>query len=241
MPELSTDVRYIKGVGEQRAKALARLGVRTLGDLLNYFPRAYEDRTAVRPIAELALDETACVRAMVAAEPRLTRVRRGLDLVKLRIVDESGSADVTFFNQSYVRDQLVPGESYVFYGKAGGNLLRKTFTNPVFEREDRAGTVTGRILPLYRLTHGISNKLVVSAVECALNACGDMLPELLPAEITEQYALPKVGFAYRNVHFPPDRETLALARRRLTFEEFFVLSCATPKRCCSSVTARPRL
>lgn len=229
MPELSTDVRYIKGVGEQRAKALARLGVRTLGDLLNYFPRAYEDRTAVRPIAELALDETACVRAMVAAEPRLTRVRRGLDLVKLRIVDESGSADVTFFNQSYVRDQLVPGESYVFYGKAGGNLLRKTFTNPVFEREDRAGTVTGRILPLYRLTHGISNKLVVSAMECALNACGDMLPELLPAEITEQYALPKVGFAYRNVHFPPDRETLALARRRLTFEEFFVLSCATQR------------
>ena len=229
MPELSTDVRYIKGVGEQRAKALARLGVRTLGDLLNYFPRAYEDRTAVRPIAELALDETACVRAMVAAEPRLTRVRRGLDLVKLRIVDESGSADVTFFNQSYVRDQLVPGESYVFYGKAGGNLLRKTFTNPVFEREDRAGTVTGRILPLYRLTHGISNKLVVSAVECALNACGDMLPELLPAEIAEQYALPKVGFAYRNVHFPPDRETLALARRRLTFEEFFVLSCATQR------------
>ena len=229
MPELSTDVRYIKGVGEQRAKALARLGVRTLGDLLNYFPRAYEDRTAVRPIAELALDETACVRAMVAAEPRLTRVRRGLDLVKLRIVDESGSADVTFFNQSYVRDQLVPGESYVFYGKAGGNLLRKTFTNPVFEREDRAGTVTGRILPLYRLTHGISNKLVVSAVECALDACGDMLPELLPAEITEQHALPKVGFAYRNVHFPPDWETLALARRRLTFEEFFVLSCATQR------------
>ena len=229
MPELSTDVRYIKGVGEQRAKALARLGVHTLGDLLNYFPRAYEDRTAVRPIAELALDETACVRAMVAAEPRLTRVRRGLDLVKLRIVDESGSADVTFFNQSYVRDQLVPGESYVFYGKAGGNLLRKTFTNPVFEREDRAGTVTGRILPLYRLTHGISNKLVVSAVECALNACGDMLPELLPAEITERYELAKVGFTYRNIHFPSDPHSLELAKRRIAFENLFVRACAVQK------------
>ena len=229
MPELSTDVRYIKGVGEQRAKALARLGVRTLGDLLNYFPRAYEDRTAVRPIAELALDETACVRAMVAAEPRLTRVRRGLDLVKLRIVDESGSADVTFFNQSYIRDQLVPGESYVFYGKAGGNLLRKTFTNPVFEREDRAGTVTGRILPLYRLTHGISNKLVVSAVECALNACGDMLPELLPAEITERYELAKVGFTYRNIHFPSDPHSLELAKRRIAFENLFVRACAVQK------------
>ena len=227
--QLDTDIRYIKGIGEARARSLEKLGIRDLAGLVSYFPRAYEDRTAVRPIAELAMDETACVRAMVAAEPRLTRVRRGLDLVKLRIVDESGSADVTFFNQSYVRDQLVPGESYVFYGKVGGNLLRKTFTNPVFEREDRAGTVTGRILPLYRLTHGISNKLVVSAVECALDACGDMLPELLPAEITEQYALPKVGFAYRNVHFPPDWETLALARRRLTFEEFFVLSCATQR------------
>ena len=229
MPELSTGVRYIKGVGEQRAKALARLGVRTLGDLLNYFPRAYEDRTAVRPIAELALDETACVRAMVAAEPRLTRVRRGLDLVKLRIVDESGSADVTFFNQSYVRDQLVPGESYVFYGKAGGNLLRKTFTNPVFEREDRAGTVTGRIQPLYRRTHGISNKLVVSAVECALDACGDMLPELLPAEITERYELAKVGFTYRNIHFPSDPHSLELAKRRIAFENLFVRACAVQK------------
>lgn len=229
MPELSTDVRYIKGVGEQRAKALARLGVRTLGDLLDYFPRAYEDRTAVRPIAELAVDETACVRAMAAAEPRLTRVRRGLDLVKLRIVDESGSADVTFFNQSYVRDQLVPGESYVFYGKAGGNLLRKTFTNPVFEREDRAGTVTGRILPLYRLTHGISNKLVVSAMECALNACGDMLPELLPAEITERYELAKVGFTYRNIHFPSDPHSLELAKRRIAFENLFVRACAVQK------------
>ena len=229
MPELSTDVRYIKGVGEQRAKALARLGVRTLGDLLNDFPRAYEDRTVVLPIAELTLDEAACVRAMVATEPRLTRVRRGLDLVKLRIVDESGSADVTFFNQSYVRDQLVRGESYIFYGKAGGNLLRKSFTNPVFEREDRAGVVTGRILPLYRLTHGISNKLVVSAVESALDECGDMLPELLPAEITERYALAKVGFTYRNIHFPADLESLALAKRRIAFEHLFVRACAVQK------------
>ena len=229
MPELSTDVRYIKGVGEQRAKALERLGVRTLGDLLNNFPRAYEDRTVVRPIAELTIDETACVRAMVATEPRLTRVRRGLDLVKFRIVDESGSADVTFFNQSYVRDQLVLGESYVFYGKAGGNLLRKTFTNPVFEREDRAGAVTGRILPLYHLTRGISNKLVVSAVESALDACGDMLPELLPAAITERYELAKVGFTYRNIHFPAGQEALALAKRRIAFEHLFVRACAVQK------------
>ena len=226
MPDLHTDIRYIKGVGEQRAKSLARLGIRTLGDLLNYFPRAYEDRTVERPIAEVLPEETACIRAMVATEPRLTHVRRGMDLVKLRIVDESGSADLTYFNQSYVRDQLVKGEVYVFYGRMGGSLLHRTMANPVYERADRAGVTTGRILPIYRLTHGISNKLLLTAEENALEACGDMLPELLPGEITARYALPKAGFAYRNVHFPPDWETLALARRRLIFEELFVLSCA---------------
>jgi len=226
MPDLTSDIRYIKGIGEQRAKSLARLGIRTLGDLLHYFPRTYEDRTVFRPIGEVLPEETACLRAMVATEPRLTHVRRGMDLVKLRIVDESGSADVTYFNQSYVRDQLVKGESYVFYGKMGGTLLRRTLTNPVYEREDRAGVTTGRILPVYRLTHGISNKLLITAMESGLEACGDMLPELLPGDVTARYSLPKVGFAYRNVHFPPDFPTLALARRRLIFEELFVLSCA---------------
>ena len=226
MPDLGTDVRYIKGIGEQRAKSLSRLGIRTLGDLLNYFPRTYEDRTVTRPLAEVLPEETVCVRAMVATEPRLTHVRRGMDLVKLRIVDESGSADVTYFNQSYVRDQLQKGESYVFYGKVGGSLLRKTMTNPIYEREDRSGVTTGRILPVYKLTHGISNKLLITVMESALDCCGDMLPELLPPSVSEERALPKAGFAYRNVHFPPDWETLALARRRLIFEELFVLSCA---------------
>ena len=91
MPELHSDIRYIKGVGEQRAKSLARLGIHTLGDLLNYFPRSYEDRTVERPIAEVLPEETACIRAMVATEPRLTHVRRGMDLVKLRIVRATSS------------------------------------------------------------------------------------------------------------------------------------------------------
>ena len=226
MPDLTTDIRYIKGVGEARAKSLARLGIHTLGDLLNYFPRSYEDRTTEKPIAEVLPEETACIRAMVATEPRLTHVRRGMDLVKLRIVDESGSAELTYFNQSYVRDQLIKGETYVFYGKVGGTLLRRTMANPIYERADRAGVTTGRILPIYRLTHGISNKLLVTAMENALEHCGDMLPELLPEGVTARYSLPRAGFAYRNVHFPPNWETLALARRRLIFEELFVLSCA---------------
>ena len=94
MADLTTDIRYIKGIGEQRAKALGRLGLYTLGVVIGYFPRSYEDRTVVSTIADAPAEENVCIRAMVATEPRLSRIRRGLDLVKLRAVDESGALDI---------------------------------------------------------------------------------------------------------------------------------------------------
>ena len=97
MAELQTDVRYIKGIGEQRAKALARLGIRTLRDLIAYFPRAYEDRRTGRNIAQLQDGESAWVEAMVAAAPTRSRIRRGLELVKLRAVDAHRGAGCDLF------------------------------------------------------------------------------------------------------------------------------------------------
>jgi len=226
MPELTTNVRYIKGIGEQRAKTLARLGINTLRDLVSYFPRDYEDRRAIRTIASAPVGETACIRAMVATAPQLSRVRRGLELVKFRIVDETGAIDVTYFNQKYVKDQLRLGETYIFYGKVGGFPTRKTMTNPIFEREGAAGNVTGRIVPIYRLTAGISQKVLMNAVSQGLAACGDSFPDYLPADIREKYELAQARFSYENIHFPKDFGALELARRRLIFEELFVLSCA---------------
>ena len=95
MADLNTDVRYIKGIGEQRAKALGKLGIATLRDLISYFPRAYDDRTQLRRIADLAPGEAAGVAAMVSAPPTISHVRRGLDLVKLRAVDDTGELNVT--------------------------------------------------------------------------------------------------------------------------------------------------
>jgi len=226
MPDVNSNVQYIRGIGEQRARALGRLGIRTLGDLIRFFPRAYEDRTVFRSIASLVPEETACVRAMVVSEPRLSRIRRGLELVKLRVVDDSGSLDITFFNQSYTRQQLHTGESYVFYGRIQGNMLRKSMVNPQFEPESAAGTLTGRIVPVYRLTAGVSQKLLIGAVRSGLEACGDILPEPLPEKIRTRYALAGLGFSCRNIHFPGDYEALRLARRRLIFEELFVLACS---------------
>ena len=96
MPDLTTDVRYIKGIGEQRAKALQKLNIRTLGDLIAYFPRAYDDRRTFCKIRDMQPGENVCVQAMVAATPTLSRIRKGLELVKVRAVDETGTLDVTF-------------------------------------------------------------------------------------------------------------------------------------------------
>lgn len=130
MADLNTDVRYIKGIGEAKAKALGKLGIFTLGDLIGWFPRRYEDRRETRPISSLIPGETACVAAMIASEPKVSHIRKGMDLVKVRAVDDTGALDVTFFNQSWLKNQLRVGETYIFYGRAEGSLLRKTMGRP---------------------------------------------------------------------------------------------------------------
>ena len=214
MADLGTGVRYVKGMGEQKAKALEKLGIHTLQDLISYFPRAYDDRREVVKIKDLRDGESACVEAMVAAEPTLGRVRRGLELVKLRAVDESGTLDVTFFNQAYRKTSLRPGETYTFYGRAEGTLLRKAMTNPVVELEGRR-ELTGRIVPIYPLTAGVTQLTLLRAVAQGLAACRDLLADPLPDEVRRRHGLCHIGYAYEKIHFPGDERELADARRRL--------------------------
>ncbi len=223
MADLKTDVRYIKGIGEQRAKALGKLGIRTLRDLISWFPRRYEDRTETRRIADLVPGEAACVAAMAASAPTVSHIRKGLDLVKLRAVDETGALDVTFFNQSWLKNSLHPGETYVFYGKAEGNLLRRRMANPIVEPEGQR-EATGRIVPVYPLTAGVSQLILSRSIRQGLDACADILPDILPDEVRREHQLCRVGYAYENIHFPADSQALDLARRRLAFEELFLFT-----------------
>lgn len=226
MNRLTDDIRYIKGVGEQRAKSLAKLGIRTLLDAISCFPRAYEDRRMLYSIGNAPLDIPVCIKAVAAAPPSATFVRRGMELLKLRAVDESDSVEITWFNQNYLKNQLIPGESYIFYGRISAMGRRRTMTNPIFEREDRQGTVTGRILPLYRLTSGISQKFLQQVIRQALDACGGNVPDVLPRDVCRRNNLAQAGFSYENIHFPRDEQALDLARNRLVFEELFVLAAA---------------
>ena len=223
MASLHTDIRYIKGVGEARARSLAKLGITDLFSLLSYFPRTYEDRRAYKTIAGLVPGEMSCVCAVVAGEPKLSRIRKGLDLVKLRVVDETGALELTYFNQSYLKTAFRTGDAYVFYGRAEGAPGRPRMVSPLFEREG-ARQITGRIMPIYPLTAGVSQSMLCKAVEQGLSACIDELPDILPEDVRFTYQLCHTRFAYENIHFPADDEALAAARRRLAFEELFLLA-----------------
>ena len=224
MTDLGTNVRYIKGIGEARAAALEKLGITTLGDLIAYFPRGYEDRTQVRPIRELTAGESVCVRGMVAADLTAYRISGGRTIAKTRVVDDSGSLDLVFFNMEHRRDALHQGDVCVFFGKVEDNLRRKQMINPLFEPEGRQ-QVTGRIMPIYPLTAGVTQGLMARAARQGLDACRELLPDVLPDEVRQAHKLCYVNYAYENIHFPASPEALEVARRRLVFEELFLLTC----------------
>ena len=224
MADLQTDVRYIKGIGEARAKALSKLGIATLQDLIGYFPRRYEDRTMTRAIRELELGETVCVRAMIANDPVASRISGGRTVVKARAVDDSGALDLTFFNQEYRKNSLHRGETYIFCGKVEGNLLARRMINPIVEQEGQQ-VLTGHIVPIYPLTAGVSQNLLYKAVGQGLTECRHLLTDCLPDAVRQEHSLCHSGYAYENIHFPADAEALNLARRRMVFEELFILSC----------------
>ena len=221
---LNTALRELPGVGQARAKALAKLGLETAGDLLAWYPRGYEDRRQFAAIASAPADLPVCLEVMAAEEPRLSYIRKGLELVKVRLVDDTGSLTATFFNQTYMKNALRRGESYIVYGKVEGLPGRRQMTNPVCERADRA-RFTGCILPVYPLTKGISNNLMAALARRCVEGCAGQVEETLPQALRQEHALAGVEFACRNIHFPADEEALALARRRLIFEELFSLTC----------------
>ena len=212
----------LSGVGPARKKALERLGLSSVEDVLEYFPRDYEDRTRCPSIPETLEDSPVCFEAMVTEAFRTSRIRKGLEVTKGKISHHTAQVSVTFFNQSYVTQTLQYGETYVFYGKLDGKGNRRQMTNPYFERlgEEK---LTGRITPVYPLTAGISHNFLAGLVRRVLPLAEEK-EEVLPPSVLSHYQLAQVEFSYRNIHFPESWEALALARRRLIFEELLCLS-----------------
>ncbi|MCX7615486.1 MAG: ATP-dependent DNA helicase RecG [Clostridiales bacterium] len=224
MNGLETEVRYVKGIGEKRAKLLNRLSIHTLKDFLNYFPRDYEDRSKLKKISELQFGESACIKAVLATDLNTSRKSGGQTVLKFRVFDDTGSLGITYFNQTYVKNQLCKGNEYIFFGKIQGDFLRPELINPAFEAVSKAGKSTGRILPVYPMISGLTRSIIIQGVEAALAAGFDELNDDLPDSLRKQYDLVHAKDAYQNIHFPKSLADALNARKRFIFEELFFLS-----------------
>ena len=218
--ELQSDIRYLKGVGEERARLYRKLGVETVEDLLYHLPRRYIDLSHPLPLAQAQPGQKCAVRALLAQKGREQRIRRGLSVYKLTAVDGPVTLQITFFNAKYTVESLREGEEYLFYGELGGGFYTRKMESPLVFRPEEAGT----LLPVYPLTQGLSNKMVSRQVKEALHRVDELPDPLAASGLPEQYGLMSYAEALHAVHFPQDWEKIETGRDRMVFDELLCLT-----------------
>lgn len=227
--DLDSSVTALRGVGPKRSERLARLGVRTIRDMLYLLPRRYDDYSQMKPINRLEYGEEVTVIGKVGkADVRETR--GGGSIFKAVLTDGTGSVEVTWFNQSYLAKKIRRGHQIVISGQVDEYLGRLCFTSPEWEplREDLLHTK--RIVPVYPLTEGISGKWLRRLMKRTVTYWSRRLPDYLPASVQQEEGLLDLEAAIVQVHFPDSQKWLKRARYRLAFDELFVLQVALLRR-----------
>ena len=213
-------VTKIKGISEKKAALFKKLGVTSVGDLISYYPRAYDNWSAITPISEVQHGERVVIRARLAAAVSTVRISGGRLMSKATVCDDSGYMNLVFFNNKYIDSMLRYGEEYCFMGKVqrekyGYQMLSPEFTSP------KSGDA---ITPVYNLTAGLNNRVVMKAVKEALSMLPEVIRDPLPYDVLTRYDLCPLSYALQNIHFPADIPAMERARRRLVFEELLVLN-----------------
>jgi ATP-dependent DNA helicase RecG len=230
-------VQFLKGVGSKRAEWLKRLGIGTLEDLLYYLPWRYEDRSRLKPVAELVPGREQSVCVVVQSMHMTITSRRRFKIFEMLAGDESGSVRVKWFNQPYLQKVFKNGQRLMLTGKTKVNRYQGRgleIENPVYEiLDDEAVTVglhTGRVVPIYHETQGLTSRPVRSIMKTVLDGCVNRIPEILPAGIRTTHRFLPLSDALGLAHFPSEGTPLELlnggrseAHRRLAFDELFLL------------------
>ena len=213
-------IEFLKGVGKKRAELFRKLGVNSVGDLICYYPRTYEDWSNFVNISDLKAEETCCIKAVVTAPPSESRVSGGRIITKVRLADNSGVVTATFFNNRYIKNMLIYNCEYVFMGKVHSSMNRLELISPEFVQTNKAR----QIRPIYGCTAGLTTRQIETTVINAIQLLPEKIKESIPDEIREKYDLITYDEAIRSVHFPGNKEMLMKARKRLIFQELLVLS-----------------
>ena len=225
MVDLNQNVQYIKGVGPNNLTLLQKLGINTLGDLITFFPRNYEDRSKPKKIYELVDGEEALIDVVCASQMSETRFARNKVMLKMLVRDDTGDCVLTWFNQTYLKNKFKVGERYQFYGKVNIKYGRIEMARPVFDKEG-LNKNTGKIIPIYPLTYKLSQNKLRSIIENGLKLTLGKLDETIPDYILKEYNLENINTATRQIHFPSNFDEYSRARRRFVFEELLTVQLA---------------
>jgi ATP-dependent DNA helicase RecG len=218
------ELTYLKGVGPELAKKFAKLGLKTVDDLIDYYPRRYDDYSTLTPIKDLKPGEVTIQARVIQAKGRY--VRRGMHITEAVASDDTGSVRLVWFNQPYREQSLKRSQDYYVSGNFAFNRQRLAITNPAMELVSDFPINTARIIPVYRETKGINSRQIRAALKQVIPAIRQV-HESLPAWLVEQYGLMSKAEAIEAIHFPESAEHLTDARRRLGFEEVFELILAS--------------
>ncbi len=208
-------ITSLKGIGPRKAEALGRLGLFSLKDILYFFPRGHRDYSHPTYIMGARHGDEGAFELTVCTEPKLARIRRGLDITTARAYDQSGEITLTWYNQPYRKGSLSMGEKIVACGRVDRSRGVKLVNPAVYPQ------LPG-ILPVYPLTSGVTQGMLRDAVRAALEGCAGAIEETLPLAIREKYGLMGIADALWGIHFPCDMEAAGGARRRLAFEDMLL-------------------
>ncbi|MFN4218955.1 MAG: ATP-dependent DNA helicase RecG [Candidatus Bipolaricaulia bacterium] len=213
-------VRFAKGVGTEREKLLKKLGIETVEDLLTYFPKRIEDRREIKKIAQLRHGDRVTVRGRVRALD-IIKPRDNLEIVKAAIQDNTGIMYAVWFNQPWLKNQLVQGELISLYGTVESTHGQIQMSSPVWEPATK-NFLTGRLVPVYPATEGLKPSLLYRLIQNNLALYRAALPEIIPEEIRARHGLLPRPEAFEKIHFPHSIEEYQKAHDTLALEELFL-------------------
>lgn len=224
-PSLDSPVSVLPAAGPKRVEQLQALGISTVRDLLYHFPRSYQDRRTITPIAQAVEGETITIQARVASAKNI-RMRAGGSMAVVTLEDDSGTIKATFFGRGYLATStLRPGVTGVFFGvvEVYQGLALKGPDYEILEDDGSPGIHMGRIVPIYRLTEKLTQRLLRGWIREVLDLAEGGLPETLPEAVREAEGLGSLTNCLREVHFPVSLEGAEAARARLVFESLLTI------------------
>lgn len=221
MYSLEDDILVVKGIGEKKAEKLKKLGISSVGDLISYLPRSYEDRSAISELKNSQEGEKINAVVELLENPRGQRLRGGKSIVKVLATDGTEKVYLSWFNQPYIAREISKGERLKVSGAVKQHGAMKEISNPVYTKNLESCDKVGSIVPIYPLTQGVSNQELAKHVKSVLEEL--IIEETLPEYIRSGCKLMGRLDSLREIHFPKDRDRFKRARITLAFEELMGL------------------